>query len=316
MKRYSIIAIIGALGLLVWLWPDDFDKKQEEVLGEFQGEWNMKLVNEDVSDADLDQIKNLGVTVVSGEWGMADAGADAVLKLLDRVQVRGMKLIINFSDGSAWGYREDGTDARSKRPVWQKRKVQRYLRQIKHHPAIYGYDISNEAGENLPNGDRMRISLTQMREAAKTVRDLAPGKPVILRMHYWDEADGDFGKTNPFAAGIADIVMLNLYSNYQSDEQTALLPNMLRDSGQILVNKILRVDPQAKVWISLAAFHEGPMFIRPTAGDLKRDLAGTLVLQNVFGIGFFGWGPERYPEEPPGWYLPRDGANLLEVIRH
>mgnify|MGYP001610870947 CR=1 FL=1 len=277
--------------------------------------WGMKLVNETVSDQELDELQALGLKVLSGEWGMSEATAAEVLSLLSRVEARGMKLVINFSDGAAWGYREDGSDSPRKKPVWQKRKIQRYLKKIYAHPGIYGYDISNEAGENLPNGERFRITLAQLQAAARDVRAIDPNRPILMRMHYWDEEDGDFGARNPFAAGIADIVMLNLYSNYSEDRTTPLLPNMLEDSGQILVDKILAVDPNVRVWLSLAAFQEMPYFVKPSITDLVRDIDAALVITGIESIGFFGWGPERYPEEPPGWYLPRDGVDLLSVIQ-
>ncbi len=277
-------------------------------------QWSMKLVNETVSDEDLARIHELGISVISGEWGMDDIGPAEVLGLLDRVQAHQLKIVINFSDGSAWGYAEDGSDTPDQKPVWQTEKVQLYLKQIKHHPAIYGYDISNEAGENLPNGQDIRITSAQLRGAAQDVRAIDPGRPISMRMHYWDAADTDFDWKNPFVSGVVDIVMLNLYSNYTQDGYSPALPTMIADTGQHLIDKIHAVDPYVRIWVALAAFREEPQFVTPSPADLQRDIKAALALKGVDNIGFFGWGPERFPTQGQGWYLPRDGAALLTTI--
>ncbi len=276
--------------------------------------WGMKLVNETVTDAELDTMQELGITILEGEWGMNDATVAEVLSLLDRVHARQMKMIMNFTDEAAWGYQSDGADLRQSAPVWQGEKVKPYVRQLSAHPALFGYDIVNEAGENLPNGDKFRITGAQMRQAASDIRSVDSVKPIVIRMHYWDEADGDFGPANPLPSGAADIVMLNLYSNYTKDGRRPLLPDMVRESGQKLVDKIKAANPDGEVWMSLAAFGEDPLFLQPKAADLDRDISAALLVKGISNISFFGWGPERYPTQGTGWYLPRDGRNLLEVI--
>jgi hypothetical protein len=274
----------------------------------------MKLVNETVSDADLDMMRDLGIGIVEGEWGMGDATAQKTLKLLDRLNARGIKLIMNFTEESAWGYRP-GDDPEGLKPVWQKTAVEAYVRTIMKHPALFGYDVSNEAGENLPNGDTYRITAAQMKEASASVRAIDTLRPILMRMHYWDRFDGDFTDQNPFTPGIADIVMLNLYSNWSEDGVKPYLLGMISASAQELVDKVRGIDPKAKVWIALGTFKESPSFLRPTATDLARDIRAALALKGVGNISFFGWGPERYPQEGKGWYLPEDGPDLIEVIR-
>src|SRR3989338_2390086 len=276
--------------------------------------WGMKLVNENVSDEDLDRLENLGIRVLEGEWGMDEATPEQVLELLDRLAARDITLIVNLSDEAAWGYHTTGKISPGQKPIWQPLRMEEYVQSIKQHRAIYGYDISYEAGENLPNGDWFRIDESSLRDAADSVRRVDSKRPIIIRMHYWDRLDGDFFSDNPFGPGIADVVILNLYSNYSQDKKTPLLPNMVRDSGAALVRKIRAVDPKVNVWISLAAFKELPLFIRPIAEDLTRDIRETLKIEGVSGVSFFGWGPERYPDTPPGWYLPRDGPDLLKVV--
>ncbi len=274
---------------------------------------HMKLVDKTVTDADLDRIKELGFTVLNGEWGMNEVSPSEMLALLDRLQQRGLKFIVNFAEGAAWGYQPGGKHSAEQPPVWQAGRVKGYVERIRHHPAIYAYDISNEAGENLPNGLHMRITLEQMRKAAADVRFVDRKRPILIRMRYRDEADGDFfSDQNPFGPGIADIVMLNLYSNYSVKGVRPLLPNMVRDSGQKLVNKILAVDGDVRVWISLAAFRDMPHFLLPDVADIKRDVVSAAAIDGVESIGFFGWGS---PENYAGWYLPRESPGLLDFLR-
>ncbi len=273
---------------------------------------HMKLVDKSVTDTDLDRIKELGFTVLNSEWGMDDVSPPQMLALLDRFQQRGLKFIVNLSNGAAWGYSPGGNHHADQAPAWQAARVKDYIERIRYHPAVYAYDISNEAGENLPNGSHMRITLEQMREAASDVKFADETHPILIRMHYWDDGDGDFTEKNPFGPDIADIVMLNLYSNYSVDGIKALLPNMVRDSGQQLVDKILAVDGSVRIWISLAAFRDTPSFVKPDISDIKRDALSAAAIHGVESVGFFGWGS---PENGAGWYLPREGGELLEFLR-
>ncbi len=273
---------------------------------------HMKLVDKTITDADLDRIKELGFSVLNSEWGMNDVPPTQMLALLDRLQQRGLMFIVNLSDGAAWGYQPGGNHTADQPPAWQAARVKGYIERIRHHPAVYAYDISNEAGENLPNGLHMRITLKQMRKAAADVRFVDKKHPVLVRMRYWDEADGDFSDKSPFGPDVADIVMLNLYSNYSVKGVKTLVPDMVRDSGQKLVDKILAVDGTVRIWISLAAFRDTPHFLKPTVADIKRDTRSAAAIKGVESIGFFGWGS---PENRAGWYLPREGPELLEFLR-
>ena len=277
--------------------------------------FSMKLVNEDVTDSELDELRDLGITILSGEWGIDEATVPEMLELLDRTYARGMQWVINLTEGGSWGYKEDGSDPKDQPPVWQRDYIQAYIEQIKHHPGIYGYDISNEAGGELPNGDTYPLTLNQMKEASAHVRSIAPGEPIMIRMHYWDEYDGDFTEESPFEEGIADIVMLNLYSNFTHDRTNVYLETMVENDGQVLIDKVLAVDPDVEIWIALGAFQEFPHFLKPTAEDLERDIKAALKLKNVSNIGFFGWGPERYPNKEPSFTIQEGLEGLKAVLQ-
>ncbi len=263
----------------------------------------MKLVPLDISDNDLAYLQRLGIKVVGGSHGI-EQGAQATLAWLDRLQQYGLKAVINLANEASW-IGDDPTY-----PQWQKEKVRLFIEAVSAHPAVWGYDISNEAGENLISGYKYghRISLSQLKEAAQTVRSADQSRPLLLRMHYWDEEDGDFGWDNPFTAGLVDVIMLNLYSNYSLNGRDPSLPNMVSDRGEILINKIKAVDGQVKIWLSLASFAEPPKFLLPSSVDLKRDISSALSL-DIEALGFYGWGSSDFK-----WYLPRDGQGLLQVI--
>ncbi len=263
----------------------------------------MKLVPIDISDSDLDRLSQAGIAVVGGYHGL-EQGVDKTLAWLDRLEQRGMKAIINLANESSW------TDPNTIIPQWQRDKVVDFVSKIRHHPAIWGYDISNEAGENLVNGYKygQRITLSQLQQAAADVRQVDPKRKLLLRMHYWDDEDGDFGWDNPFADNLVDVVMLNLYSNYSLDSKNPSLPNMIADSGQGIIRKIKRVDPNVDIWLAVAAFAEPPKFLLPTQTDLARDVSSALQL-DIAGLGFYGWGSPFYH-----WYLPRDADYLFSVI--
>ncbi len=273
--------------------------------------WHIKDVPLNITDSELDQIKAWGFKVLLPEWGVADTDVKDVENLLDRLAVRDLKIVLDggFSAG-ALGFQDDGSDAENQKPVWQKDKITVWLNELKNHPAVYGWDISNEAGENVPNGDRFKISLLDLKNISREVRSLDKTHPILLRMHYWDEDDGDFGLDNPFDKDLVDIVILNLYSNYSEDGATALLPDMIADSGQILINKIRKIDPAVKIWLSLGAFAELPMFLQPTSVQLTIDHNAAAKLNSFESLGFFGWG-----ESDGDWYLPRDGQDIIKTIR-
>ena len=263
----------------------------------------MKLVPLDISNDDLAYLQNLGIEVVGGSQGI-EQGVEATLAWLDRLEQYNLQAVINLANEASW----IGDDPAY--PQWQKEKVRSFIEAIAAHPAVWGYDIANEAGENLISGYKYghRISLSQLREAVQTVRSVDESKPLLLRMHYWDEEDGDFGWDNPFAAGLVDVVMLNLYSNYSLNGRDPSLPHMVANSGEILIDKIKAVDGRVKIWLALASFADPPKFLLPSPADLKRDISSALSL-DIEALGFYGWGSADFK-----WYLPRDGKGLLEVI--
>lgn len=281
----------------------------------------MKGVGIDIPQGDFVKIKNAGINVLTTEWGM-EVTISRAKAFLDKANATGLKVVMDggFSY-TAWGFTNDDWDnlPRGKRPVWQKDRVQNWVKALKDHPAVFGWDICNEYGENLPSGaaakksewPKTAISLEQLKQARNDVLEIDPSKPILIRTYEWDLDEPPFGLHRPFEAGLAEILMLNLYSNYLENNKLQW-PTVVKDVGDKCVKIIKAKDPNAKIWVSLSAFEEPGIFKKPTTANLTRDIEETFKIPSIDGIGFFEWGPS-YGEKR--WYLPETGADLWEVIQ-
>lgn len=263
--------------------------------------WVMKDLSLDVTSEELKQIKDAGFDIVSTSWGVEQDPLEA-RKFFDNAEQVGLKVITDAGFSYyAWGYTdEDWLALKAKPPVWQKELVQNWVKTLKDHPAIYAWDISNEAGENFPTAKlglhdvHDSITLEQLRQATEDVLEIDSTRPLLIRMHPWDISKPSFWKDNPFEKGLADIVMLNIYSNFVHDGKSN--PNLIDEFGQFNVDEILSVDPDTKVWFALAVFEEEPTFKRPTPDELRNDIQTSLRLDNVEGIGFYRWSHSNFGE--------------------
>lgn len=281
----------------------------------------MKGVGIDIPPADFTKIKNAGIEILTTEWGM-EKDITKVKNFLDKAQAAGLKVVMDggFSY-TAWGFVDDDLDnlPRGKRPVWQKERVQSWVKALKDHPAVFAWDICNEYGENLPSGaaaknsewPRTANTLEQLRQARNNVLQIDPRKPIIIRTYEWELAEPPFGVHRPFEAGIAEIVMLNLYSNYLENNKLQW-PDIIEDVGAKCVKVIKATDSNARIWVSVSAFEQPPIFKKPTAANLTGDIEETLKIPDVDAIAFFAWGPSQ--EDKP-WYLPQTGPELWEAIK-
>jgi hypothetical protein len=285
----------------------------------------MKGVGINIPANDFLMMKDAGITILTTEWGM-EQSTDKVNAFLDKANVVGLKVVMDggFSD-SAWGFTEDDWDnlAKGKKPVWQKHRVQDWVRAFKNHPAVLAWDICNEYGENLPSGAHAKnsewpqtaITLEQLKQARNDVREIDSSRPILVRTFEWDLDEPPFGLHRPFEAGIAEIVMLNLYSNYL-EKGRLQWPSVIEDVGEQCVKAVRTIDPNAKIWISISAFEQTGLFQKPTVTSLTRDIETTLGISNIDGIAFFAWGPTYAEPGNQPWYLPERGSDLWEAIKH
>jgi len=286
--------------------------------------YSMKGVGIDLPQTDFVDMKNAGIEVLSTEWGM-EQDVDAVRKFLDQAQAAGLKVVMDggFSY-TAWGFTDDDWEKlpAGKRPVWQKERVQDWIKALKDHPAIYAWDICNEFGENLPSGagiknsdwPESRITIEQLKQARADVLEADNTRPIHLRMYEWESNDMTAYINRMLDERIADIISLNLYSNYL-DYGKLQWPDVIADAGPRCVAEIKKEAPQTKVWLSIAAFEDAKMFQRPTTASLTRDIKYAGEIEQLDGISFFCWGPVNQWDEKNNWYLPETGADLWSVIK-
>jgi hypothetical protein len=200
--------------------------------------------------------------------------------------------------------------------------VQEWVQALKDHPAVYAWDICNEFGENIPSGSYSknskwpdtRITLEQLLKVRADVLEIDPDKPLLIRMYSWDLDDIHSLNNEVIKAGIADIVMLNFYSNYLMGGELAW-PTALSDAAEDHINMVKKLSPNVEVWIAVAAFEQPGLFQKPTKEELSRDIQDVLALEDVDGVAFYAWGPISGWDTMNDWYLPETGADLWEVIK-
>jgi hypothetical protein len=284
----------------------------------------MKGVGIEIPQKDFTEIKNAGFDIITTEWGMEEKPAD-VKSFLDRANEAGLKVVMDggFSY-TAWGFTDDDWDVlpRGKRPVWQKKKVQDWIKAFKDHPAVIAWDICNEWGENLPSGEvgantgwpKTAITNDQLRQAKADIREIDPVKPLAIRIYDLDINGEKTNSGQSFQTGIADIVMLNFYSNYLENNHIQWA-DIIHDIGSDYVNEIRSRDAHIKIWISTSTHEEAGIFKRPTTADLNRDITECLEIPNIDGMAFFAWGP-LYPDSTgKTWYLPQSAPDLWKTIQ-
>ena len=286
--------------------------------------YTMKGVGINLPQSDFEEMRKAGITILGTEWGM-EASVEKARAFLDQADRAGLKVVMDggFSY-TAWGFTNDDWDnlPRGKHPVWQKEKVQAWVKSLKDHPAIYAWDISNEFGENLPSGAGMpgsdwpkgRLTNEQLVQARADVLAADPSRPVHLRMYGWDIDRMPAHYSAVLTGRVADIISLNLYSNYLFKGKPQW-PTVMQDAAEYYVENIKKLSPRTAVWVSVGAFEYHDLFQRPTPADLKRDLIYLSDISELDGISFFCWGPVDQWDETCDWYLPKSGPDLWDAIQ-
>lgn len=216
-----IILVIIVLVLGAWAWqiynrPEDTLSATSTRILKDVGE--AYLEDFGLEQSDFESIHQNGFTIIEGNFDIC-ADEQEVELFLDRAHDASLLVILTAGAGEAeWGYACDQPVTEGQKPRWEKDKVTAWINQWKNHPALYAWDSSNEAGGNFPNSETADtyLSVEQLREAYQTIKSVDDTHPVIIRMNGWvfyeNETDF-FNKQNPFAANVADIVMVNAYSN-------------------------------------------------------------------------------------------------------
>jgi hypothetical protein len=286
--------------------------------------FGMKGVAIDLPQKDFDDMKKAGIDILATEWGMEEDVGKA-RAFLDKAHKAGLKVVMDGGfTARAWGFTDDDWDhlPSGKKPVWQKYRVQAWIKALKDHPAIYAWDICNEFGENLPSGAGVKnsdwpksmITIDQIKQAKADVLEVDATRPIHVRMYEWDAENMPSHIRALLDNKIAGIISLNLYSNYLEHGKLQW-PTVISDAGAHIVDAIKQKDPNVKVWVSIAAFQYPRMFQRPTTDRLRQDIDDTAAIKNIDGITFFCWGPVSQWDDTCDWYLPATGADLWQIIQ-
>lgn len=323
MQHFNILIVIAAATLFACCMAP-LPTKQEFQQPPSPMMFGMKGVGIDLQQKDFLAMREAGIDIIATEWGMEE-DINSSRKFLDQAYAAGLKVVMDggFS-ARAWGFTGNDWEnlPKGKRPVWQKEHVQYWVRALKDHPAIYAWDICNEFGENLPTGagvensgwpDSM-ITTEQIKQAKADVLEADSTRPVHARMYGWDIGNMPSHVSALLSNRVADIISLNLYSNYL-DKGQLQWPTVIEDAGAYFVESIKQKAPGTRVWISLAAFEYPVMFQRPTAASLERDINNASKITNLDGMSFFCWGPVSQWDEKSNWYLPKTGSALWATIQ-
>lgn len=272
-----------------------------------------------LTEKDFTQIKKAGIDVIEGNFDICASDND-VQYFLTESQKAGLKVIMNAGSGEAeWGYScNQETFPKTQKPEWQKELVISWVNKWKSNPAVYAWDISNEAGSVFPNAswynetqskvpDAYYLSVDQLKKAYQDVKTADPTHPVMIRMNGWfffDNDDNFFRNGNPFGEGVADIVMVNAYSNV-SDYYNEFVPTVISRAK----SSINEIDPQAKIIIALGVWEEKPLWYKPKPENVKQEIADIAKHRDLLGTAYFKYG--AFGSE---WYLPESAPDIWNVI--
>lgn len=263
-------------------------------------------------DADFAKLENAGINTIEGNFDIC-ANDEDVKYFLDSSQKHNIKVIMPAGSGEAeWSYKCDQEKfPDDQKPVWNKKGTVDFVKKWKNHPAVIAWDISNEAGSVFPNYSKnYYLTADQLKVAYKDIKRADPTHPIMIRMNGWFfyDYESDFFRVgNPFDKNVADIVMINAYSNVDDyyDDFVTTVTERSRDS-------IKKIDHDTKIVIALGAWEEQPLWDLPSEDEFQNDIDSTLDEPGVSGIAFF-----KYGAKGSEWYMPdaKIGApNLLKII--
>lgn len=271
---------------------------------------------------DFSTIKAAGFDVIEGNFDICANNKD-VTYFLDSAQAVGLKVLLTAGAGEAeWGYPCDDNFTPHQKPVWQSEKVKQWVTKWKDHPALYAWDTSNEDGGTFPFGvggvkpdpaweTTFSLSVEQLQQAYRDVKSVDSSHRVMIRMNGWyfyDYADNFFRPGNSFGKNVADIVMVNAYSNVDEYFPDFVLTVLLRATRSIYA-----LDPKVTFIPSLGVWNEPPLWVKPTTAHLINDYNQALKTENLVGVAFFKYGASAGGD----WYLPdrvRGDTKLWQTI--
>jgi hypothetical protein len=220
-------------------------------------------------------------------------GMDPV-SFLDAAQARGWKVIFHFNNTI------DYTAG-----VVYPDRVAAWVNQVKNHPALAGYLIAKEPSWS-------GISVAEMRSLRNAFRAADPSTDHRIYVDYGDSPH--FGTAaNPWAAGIADTLIMNWYpvriSKGYVPDAALWFPKM-----RAYVNA---VTPGTPIWIMAQSFGAARYDQRtPTAAEMERQVGEAFLYAGANGLVFYTWANTLY-DHPLGTNGPLQAkvASLVAQIR-
>lgn len=273
-----------------------------------------------LTDQDFTKIREAGVSVIESNFDICATDED-VKYFLNQSHKNGLKVIMPAGSGEAeWGYACNQSQfPRDQAPSWQADRVKAWVNKWKGHPAIFAWDISNEAGSVFPNAswnndengkvpDALYLTASGLQQAYKDVKAVDPSRPVMIRMNGWffyDFKSDFFRSGNPFAKDVADIVMVNAYSNVDEYFGDFVATVMNR-----AISSINQIDPDTRFIVALGVWNEPPLWRLPSIGQFQSDITQLNRVETPIGISFF-----KYGAAGSEWYLPQNANSLWEEIK-
>jgi hypothetical protein len=262
-----------------------------------------------LTDNDFSILQKAKIDIIEGNFDICES-EDNVRSFLDNAHRFNLKVILPAGAGEAeWGYECDmNTYPEDQKPQWQKEKVIRFVNTYKDHPALYAWDTSNEAGSVLPNADKKYyLTLPQLQTAYNDVKNTDPNHPVLIRMNGWffyDYTNNFFRQGNPFGINVADIVMINAYSNVDD-----YYSNFVATVTNRSISEIEKIDKNIQFIVALGTWSEPPLWTFPSIKHFENDIRQVKEFGRKIDIAFF-----KYGANDSEWYLPQNAPFLWKKI--
>jgi hypothetical protein len=202
----------------------------------------------------------------------AAATASGALSYLNAAQHCGLKVVLSFSTTTSGG------------TVYPSR-VGPLVRAVKGHPALYGYLSVKEPSW-------VGISATEIRSLYRAYKTADPAHPVV---GLWGDIPHFGGTTNPYTAGMADIVMVDWYpvetaSSGCSSSGTTYVSTGPKWYSTKVWPTVHGRTPNAPIWVMVQTHkylapscHKKQ---RPTQALLNRQVREAFVYAHAGGIAF------------------------------
>ena len=146
-----------------------------------------------------------------------------------------------------------------------------------------------------------------MKQAYQDVKNIDDEHPLMIRMNGWYFYDYDedfFRGGNPFGSDVADIVMLNAYSN---------VDDYYDDFVQTVVSRarthVEKFTYDVELIISLGGWEEPPLWYKPSIEHFMHDYEAAILYAEPVAIAIF-----KYGALGEDWWMPDNNKELWDLL--